>query len=138
MVQAAKRSGSLVTARYALEENRDVLAVPGSINNPRAKGSNNLIKDGAYLVDEVEDILAILPGAKKTPSSDTTDQPHSAADNLSEEQRAIVAMLKREGEVHYSKFPGYQNSPAMFSKSVLELELQGTIRRLPGNHLQLC
>lgn len=139
VVQAAKRSGSLVTARYALEENRDVLAVPGAIADSRCKGSNGLIKEGAYLVDEVADILAILPNTKAQHNLTAPEDQHKPTEQaFPEEQRAILKLLAKQGELHYSKFPGYGTSPAMFSKNALELELLGVIRRLPGNYLQLC
>jgi DNA processing protein len=60
VVEAALRSGSLITARLAAEQGRDVLAVPGSPLDPRARGSNSLIRDGAWLVESVEDVLAAL------------------------------------------------------------------------------
>ena len=60
IVEAAKRSGSLITARLALEQGREVFAVPGSPLDPRAEGSNGLLKQGATLVTEAADVIAVL------------------------------------------------------------------------------
>ena len=67
VVEAAVKSGSLITARFAAEQGREVMAVPGSPLDPRARGGNQLLRDGAHLIESVEDVLAILentPGIK--------------------------------------------------------------------------
>ncbi len=60
VIEAAERSGTLITARYALEQNREVMAAPGSPLDPRTKGCNRLIRDGAHLIESAEDVLNVI------------------------------------------------------------------------------
>ena len=69
VVEAGLPSGSLITAQAAINESREVFAVPGTINTPTAKGTNQLLKDGAHLVTSVEDILSVFGIANATPST---------------------------------------------------------------------
>ncbi len=91
VIEAASRSGSLITARHAGEQGRDVMALPGSVHNPLARGCHRLIKDGAALVETVDDVLAVLgvfPAAGAAPPAAETGSgaeiPHGPLDSDAE------------------------------------------------------
>ena len=139
VIQAAQRSGSLATANYALDGDKNVAAVPGCINNPLYKGSNKLLAKGAYVIREVEDLLDIIPGVSIFDVCSLDQQePEKIPSNLSEQQRNIIKLLKKEENLHYGSFAAYSTDPSGFAREVLELELRGLIKRLPGNYLQLA
>lgn len=134
VVEAALRSGSLITARLANEAGRDVWAVPGSIHAPQSRGCHALIKQGAKLVECAQDVLDELqaPGLRQAslPLDDGAEAPEaSEADPLlaalGEDPVTLDALLARTGD-----------STATLSARLLELELAGTVARLPGGLYQ--
>lgn len=129
VVEAAQQSGSLITARLANEQGREVFALPGSIHSPLAKGCHALIKQGAKLVDSADDILEELhltaapPAVQGTPGTD----PEGARvlTQLGFEPTDLDALCTRCGM-----------GPDVVSALLLKLELQGLIATLPGGQYQ--
>jgi DNA processing protein len=143
IVEAAKRSGSLITARLALEQGREVFAIPGSPLDPRAEGTNGLIKQGATPVTETSDVVSVLqpimgielPAREpETPESDRVQDVEPAAD----ERAAIIALLSPtpvqiDDLVRLSK-----TSARVVRMVLLELEIAGRLERHGGGLVSLC
>jgi DNA processing protein len=130
VVEAALPSGSLITARQALEAGREVFAIPGSIHSPQSRGCHALIKQGAKLVDAADDILGELNWARSKPAAATSSAPPASGDEallaaLGHDPVTLDALLARTGE-----------SAAALSGRLLELELEGRVARLPGGLYQ--
>jgi len=129
VVEAALQSGSLITARLANEQGREVFALPGSIHSPLAKGCHTLIKQGAKLVDSANDILEELNLAAAAPAA--RDMPELEADatlllhHLGYDRTDFDTLCARTGM-----------GPAAVSALLLKLELQGVIENLPGGQYQ--
>ncbi len=130
IVEAAAKSGSLLTADFALEQGREVFAVPGSVYSRTSGGVNRLLKEGAHLVTEVRDILDVLwPG--------TAARPPVAADDplprkLSAEQLAVYQNLGTD-PLHIDELARKCRLTAMeLSAILLHLELEGGAEQLPG------
>ncbi|MDD2850573.1 MAG: DNA-processing protein DprA [Desulfuromonadaceae bacterium] len=134
VVEAAEKSGSLITAQYALEHGRDVFAVPGNISCGTSRGCNRLIKQGAKLVDCVEDILEELP-AGFCSAADTPlllQPPRTFA--LSPKEAAIFELLARS-PLHIDDIISQTELTAgEVSSMLLHLELKGAVTALPGTH----
>ncbi len=142
MVEAAERSGSLITANYALEQNREIFAVPGSPLDPRARGANRLIREGATLTESADDILAvlrpILGGGFREPDNGLPYSPGDAGSLEAEADRMRPRIEEALGvtPVEIDELIRQTGaSPAVILTVILELELAGRCRRHPGNRV---
>jgi DNA processing protein len=140
VVEAAKRSGSLITARLALEQGREVFAVPGSPLDPRAEGTNGLIKQGATPVTESADIVSVLQPimgvAVSEPNRDAGETSRDT-DPGSDERARIVALLSPipvaiDDLIRLSRMP-----PRVVRMVLLELEIAGRLERHGGGLVSL-
>jgi DNA processing protein len=142
VVEAALRSGSLITARLALEAGRDVFAVPGSPLDPRCRGSNDLIRQGAQLVESAEDVLANLPAApRELPLFRVRPEPDAAPDaagNAPSPAGQPGEVLELIGMTPVAVDDIAQRchlSPSAVRAILLDLELSGLVEALPGNRV---
>jgi len=135
VVEAALQSGSLITARLTSEQGKEVFAIPGSIHSPQSRGCHALIRQGAKLVESVNDILEELPSprtgdtAAPTATNGNGGGPFAPEDPLLDalgfDPVSLDALSARTGW-----------SAAMLQAKMLELELDGHIARLPGGLFQ--
>jgi DNA processing protein len=143
IIEAAKRSGSLITSRFALEQGREVFAVPGSPLDPRAEGTNGLIKEGATPVTEVADIIAVLKPIMgnlpiREPDLPPPGGPPADIEPAADERVRITDLLSTapvqiDDLVRLSK-----SSPAVVRMVLLELEIAGRIERHGGGLVSLA
>ena len=141
VVEAAPKSGSLITARLAGEAGREVMAVPGSPLEPRSQGCNQLIREGAVLVQCAADVIELLSGFDGTPRSsfregvaafeampdDLGDEPADVAGLLTMAPIAVDELIRQSGE-----------SPAAVQLALLELELAGRLVRHAAGRVSLA
>jgi DNA processing protein len=130
VVEAALQSGSLITARLAVEAGREVFAIPGSIHSPQARGCHALIRQGAKLVESAQDILEELPplGAPQAAAVEAEETPHeqqALLDAMGFDPVSLDALMARSG------WPA-----AELNAALLELELDGEVARLAGQLFQ--
>jgi len=141
VVEAAPKSGSLITARLAGEAGREVMAVPGSPLEPRSQGCNQLIREGAVLVQSAEDVIELVTGFAGNPRScfresaprfeplpdDLGESPADVAGLLTTAPVAVDELIRQSGE-----------SPAAVQLALLELELAGRLVRHAAGRVSLA
>lgn len=161
VVEAAPRSGSLITARLALEQGREVMAVPGSPLDPRCRGTNSLIRQGAALIESAADVLeqiggalggapadAVRPGFGETGADRTAETREMARDPAASAEspaESDISAARAELEVQLGAAPvkvdelyrHCQISAPVLRIALLEMELAGRLERLPGNRVSL-
>ncbi len=125
VVEAPLRSGALMTARLALEYNREVMAVPGQATSYRSAGTNRLLKDGAFLVETCEDVMAALSLVYAPPEK-------KGAPELTEDERLVWRSLG-EAPLHIDAIAKSAGVTVMkASATLMEMELKGLVRQEPG------
>ncbi len=145
VIEAALQSGSLITARCALDQNREVFAVPGSPLDPRCNGTNSLIKQGATLVESADDIIDVLRRISPPSAHAKSDLFYRALAFAEQQTEDLIAkstpvILELLGAtptplddvIRLSELP-----PAIVMSVVMELELAGRLQRFPGNKVAL-
>ena len=126
VIEAGKTSGALITARWALEQGKEVLAVPGPIDSPLSSGTNRLIKMGAHIATSVQDILEEL-GIRVEPKK--IELPH-----LTDEETRVFRLIGND-PVHLEELSEKLNqTPFILLETLLSLELKGVIEQLPGKY----
>lgn len=138
VVEAAARSGSLITASYALQENREVFAVPGHPLSPGHEGTNHLLKQGAVLtrhagdiLENVAPILGMEAGLGDQQSFDLAGIPS----NMTEEEQKVYSALDPVDKIHADKLAEkVKLDTSRLSVLLLSMELKGVLHRLPGDH----
>jgi DNA processing protein len=135
VIEATPKSGSLSTARHALEQNREVFAVPGPVDSLASRGCHRLIRDGAKLVETVEDIIEELGPlmSEIKPAGDAVPVRHPAELTLSEHERSLLGQLGDRPVGIDELIAQTHMTAAQVMATVAVLEMRRLVRRVPGN-----
>jgi len=145
VVEAGLRSGAMITARMATEYNREVMAVPGKIDSPSSKGTNQLLKQGAKLIDCIEDVTESLGYIGKQLTQHTTAEAEKASQivetplfdisrlNLNESEKLIFDCLTKDPLNIEHIIAQVDLSAGSVNASLISLQLKGLIKQLPGS-----
>ncbi len=137
VVQAGAESGAMVTARMAREQDREIFAVPGPVEKPMSRGPHALLRNGAHLVERVEDIMAQLPPCGKIPPMKGMGARMTTSNDLSESERGIVNALELDPK-HIDELVRICNiSPTSLLPLLLNLEMRGAIVSCGGGSYAL-
>ncbi|MSP38325.1 MAG: DNA-protecting protein DprA [Deltaproteobacteria bacterium] len=132
VVEATEKSGSLITASMAVEQGREVFALPGEVGSSRSRGAHRLIRQGAKLVENVDDILEEIAPQLLPASGARHAAPLALPQNTGAEARKIFALLQ-DGQLQVDQVIEKSGlAVAQVLQILLELELQGYVRQLPG------
>jgi DNA processing protein len=144
VVEAGLRSGSLITARFALEQGREVFAVPGSPLDPRCHGANDLIRQGATLTENADDVMRVLapilaaPLAAPAPPDFGPGPPAAPLERELQPARVMLLGLLGPSPVELDELVRQSGlSLGIVHMVLLELELAGRLARQPGNLIAL-
>jgi DNA processing protein len=132
VIEAAERSGALITASHAADQGRPVFAVPGPVDSPTSDGAHQLVRKGAILIRGVEDIVEELQGIRPAALPTRAEPPPS----LDELQRRIWKTLENQPQHIDTLVQQLQAPVAEVSKNLLLLEMKKIVRRLPGNQYE--
>ena len=140
VVEAAPRSGSLITARLAGEAGREVMAVPGSPLEPRAHGCNQLIREGAVLVQSVDDVIELVSGFDGHPRSQVREAAPAffdASEDMAEEAADIATLLSPAPVAVDELIRQSGEGASAVQLALLELEIAGRLVRHAGGRVSL-